>query len=195
MDCQMPRMDGFEAARRLRERERGTSRRTRIVAFTANALLDEQERCEQAGMDAVLTKPLMLSELERCLGRFLGGSVATEQLSVPPPAMVHELAEIGGTSLVEEMLASFRSRETARLDALRAAIRARELGEAVHLAHALKGVAAMSGFERLSSVLREVEEQLRDQAWAAAERAADGIPAAYEQDVAAVQRFLRRLSP
>jgi CheY-like chemotaxis protein len=195
MDCQMPVMDGFEATRRIRERERGTSRRTRIVAFTANALLDEKKRCEEAGMDAVLTKPLMLSELEACLVRFLGNDLESTHFSVPPPAMMRELAEIGGTSLVEEVLESFRVREVARLDGLRAAVHAREPAGAVQLAHALKGVAAMSGFERLANVLREVEEQVKAQAWAAADLAAERIGASYEQDVASVQRFLRRISP
>ena len=146
-------------------------------------------------MDAVLTKPLMLSELEACLVRFLGTDLESTHFSVPPPAMMRELAEIGGTSLVEEVLESFRVREVARLDGLRAAVHAREPAGAVQLAHALKGVAAMSGFERLANVLREVEEQVKAQAWAAADLAAERIGASYEQDVASVQRFLRRISP
>lgn len=64
MDCQMPVMDGFTAARRIRELE-VTRRLSRIpiVAVTANALSGDAQRCYEAGMDAYLAKPYTSSQL------------------------------------------------------------------------------------------------------------------------------------
>ena len=60
MDCQMPRMDGFEATRRIRKRERlsESGRRVQILALTASALASDTQACWDAGMDGHLTKPL-----------------------------------------------------------------------------------------------------------------------------------------
>ena len=66
MDCRMPRLDGFDATRRVREGE-PLGRRVPIVAMTASALEGERERCLAAGMDDYLTKPVDPAELERVL--------------------------------------------------------------------------------------------------------------------------------
>ena len=72
MDMQMPVMDGLEATRRIRELETGGTRRTPIVALTANAMMGTLERCLEAGMDDYLTKPLDISRLQDVLDRFMG---------------------------------------------------------------------------------------------------------------------------
>jgi signal transduction histidine kinase/ActR/RegA family two-component response regulator len=60
MDCSMPVMDGFDAARsiRAREREQGSGSHIPIVAMTANALEGDRQRCLDAGMDEYLAKPV-----------------------------------------------------------------------------------------------------------------------------------------
>jgi len=70
MDCQMPVMDGFEATRRIRERE-GEARHTPIVAMTAGAFQADRRRCLQAGMDAYLAKPVAAETLYETLDDFL----------------------------------------------------------------------------------------------------------------------------
>jgi CheY-like chemotaxis protein len=65
MDMQMPEMDGVECTRRLREE--GFT--IRVVALTADALIDAQSRCLQAGMNDYVTKPIVRDDLERALRR------------------------------------------------------------------------------------------------------------------------------
>jgi PAS domain S-box-containing protein len=70
MDCQMPEMDGFEAARQIRTLEESGSltvqnrRHIPIIALTANALKGDRERCLDAGMDAYTSKPININELK-----------------------------------------------------------------------------------------------------------------------------------
>jgi signal transduction histidine kinase/CheY-like chemotaxis protein len=64
MDCQMPKMDGFEATRRWRAHERKLSLgHVPIVALTASAVNGDRDRCILAGMDDYLVKPFEMDDL------------------------------------------------------------------------------------------------------------------------------------
>jgi CheY-like chemotaxis protein len=73
MDVQMPEMDGLEATRRIREMESGS--RVPIIALTAAALKEDQEKCLEAGMDSFMSKPVELAKLKILLKTHLGTAV------------------------------------------------------------------------------------------------------------------------
>jgi len=80
-DIHMPRMDGYELTRRLRDKEHerhGSHTRTPVVAVTANAMKGEEERCLAAGMDAYLVKPVNIDLLRATLVRWLAIDEAAE---------------------------------------------------------------------------------------------------------------------
>ncbi len=58
MDVQMPEMDGYSAARAIRQGEEGTGRHLPIIAMTAQAMAGDSDRCLAAGMDGYVSKPI-----------------------------------------------------------------------------------------------------------------------------------------
>jgi len=74
MDCQMPEMDGYQAAAAIRETERPGSH-IPILALTAHALAGERERCLAAGMDDFVTKPISLDTLREVVAHYKIGTL------------------------------------------------------------------------------------------------------------------------
>ncbi len=69
MDVQMPVMDGLEATRAIREREKQSYLHIPIIALTAHAMKGDRERCLEAGMDDYISKPINYSELMEAIKR------------------------------------------------------------------------------------------------------------------------------
>jgi signal transduction histidine kinase/CheY-like chemotaxis protein/HPt (histidine-containing phosphotransfer) domain-containing protein len=119
-DIQLPHVDGYELARRMREAERATARqRTPLLALTASALQGERERCRAVGMDDVVTKPTTMAILAGTLRRWLPhvdwpepvpGNVAPPARNALPPAVdgsaLDELVA-GDAELGAQILASY----------------------------------------------------------------------------------------
>lgn len=78
MDIQMPRMNGYEAARRIRSSQNPLGRTVPIIAMTANAFMEDVRNSFAAGMDAHISKPIEMADLERTVRR-LKYAAAKEQ--------------------------------------------------------------------------------------------------------------------
>ena len=74
MDCHMPIMDGYETTRGLRNSADisidASLRKIPVIALTASAIKGDKEKCEAAGMDDYITKPVAKQDLERVLVRW-----------------------------------------------------------------------------------------------------------------------------
>lgn len=130
MDVSMPKIDGMEATRRYRERERGS--RTPIVALTAHSRREDRMRCLEAGMDAVLTKPIDLKQLEDVIRTLTGAE-----------PIVNAVA--GNMKVLARVSDAFAKQTPVLLSQMRDALDRRDPEALFQGAHKMKG--AVSNFE------------------------------------------------
>ena len=158
MDCQMPVMDGFTAARRIRAQEaQSGARRLPIIALTANVMVEDRDRCLAAGMDAHLGKPLEPSQLANCLGRYLTADSAPTAIDLPA---LRELTG-GDVEFERELIDTFIRSGDACLAEILAALRASDLETIGRRAHALKGASANIHARPLSAAASQLEHAAR----------------------------------
>ena len=146
MDVQMPEMDGLEATRLLREKERTSKQRQAVIAMTALVMKGDLERCIAAGMDGYLSKPIRPQELDEALDKYFssvseGAPDAGPAEPVDPPVLTAELLERidGDLSLLSELLELFRGDYLGQIRALREALRIRDAATLHRVGHTLKG--------------------------------------------------------
>ena len=83
MDVQMPEMDGFEATKLIREKEKASGTHIPIIALTAHAMHGDEERCLACGMDGYVTKPIKLEELFSVIEKVIPGINRGSDAHVP----------------------------------------------------------------------------------------------------------------
>jgi CheY-like chemotaxis protein/HPt (histidine-containing phosphotransfer) domain-containing protein len=170
MDCQMPEMDGFEAARLIRDREKYTDqsvhRRVPIVALTANAVKGDRERCLSAGMDAYLSKPVdaaaLLQAIEALITQYDAAGNEPRGVSPEAPSIAFdELLErcVGNAVVAGRVLEKFAAGAPRQVEQLRGAVQAGDEEQIGRTAHFLKGMAANIGAARVADLAGRIEER------------------------------------
>ena len=95
-DCNMPVMDGLELTGRIRDIEHDLGGHVPIVAISANTTQQEIDKCLNAGMDAYLSKPVKLNELEQVCAKFvLPPSEVAEKMARPVTALPERSSPAG----------------------------------------------------------------------------------------------------
>lgn len=199
LDCEMPRLDGYETCRLLRRREDG-GRRTRVIALTAHIAPGERERCLAAGMDDHLGKPLQGEELAAVLGRWLEGEAAAGT-AVAAPAAEHDtleerlaalqrLGEKTGEEVLGQVVESFLHQGARSLETIRRALDRGDGAALATAAHSLAGNSGILGVAGLAVGCAELEEMARQQDLAACEARIESVEQAYR---AIARRLSERL--
>ena len=159
MDLQMPVMDGMAATRKIRELE--TAGHVPIIALTANAMSGDRERCEAAGMDGYLTKPIEVDRLRSMLMKFglahPETASASEQLGPPVDLAAFHAITAGDAAFAQELIAAFISSGEQQLAELSAAIANCNRPALAKTAHQLKGACANIHAVGLQSLSQRLE--------------------------------------
>jgi CheY-like chemotaxis protein len=202
MDLQMPVMDGMAATRKMRELE--TLGHVPIIALTANAMSGDRERCEAAGMDGYLTKPIEVDRLRSILIKFgladpeSASTPAPERQAAPawehlgPPVNLAEFNAIteGDAAFAQELIAAFISSGEQQLTELSAAIANCNRPGLAKTAHQLKGACA-----NIHAVaLQSLAQQLEIDSIAAHPQALEQLNARLRQEFERAKQFLKNPS-
>lgn len=170
MDCQMPVMDGFEATRKIREKE--TSHQTAhmpVIALTANAIVGDREICLAAGMDDYLSKPFSAEQLHKVLSNWLPQRTQEEiealrEAELPSvridKKVLQQLRSLKPDLLIR-VIQLYREGTPKLLDEIDAAITTGSPTELYKAAHSLKNSSANLGIIDITEHARELESQGR----------------------------------
>ena len=182
MDIQMPVMDGYSAARCIRQNSDFDT--LPIIAMTANVMERDKQRCLNAGMNDHIAKPIDPNALYFTLAKWVAPakrevpehllllSAQAQQNSLTADAQLPQiqgincqqgLTRIGGNSKAyHNVLAKFVTNQGSVVTQIRQALSDNEVAEAQRIAHTIKGVAGNIGAEQLAALAAIVETTLNN---------------------------------
>jgi len=181
MDVQMPEMDGMEATKAIRERQKDAAahpnykNRIVIIAMTANAMQGDREKCLAVGMDDYLAKPVRPADVKHMLERWAGviykdtGHAAPAAAVVSAPAAVVDetivdMARLldltdGTPESLKELITLYLTQTGGQVTQLTAAVHANNTKDVRRIAHSCAGASATCGIVKIVPILRELERQ------------------------------------
>lgn len=166
MDCQMPVMNGYEAARRIRELETQSGAAEpacRIIAMTASALPGDRIRCLEAGMDDYLAKPFGASSLHYILSRFAQEKPQVEAQTSHEATLLAKshLENQIGKETTKELIDIWLSETPQRVEAIREAVKEGRNQITKNAAHALRGGCSIFGLVGIAECCKIIEDEAR----------------------------------
>lgn len=179
MDIQMPVLDGYEAARQIRQSE-SMNNQLPIIALTAHALKGEKEKCLDSGMVDYIAKPIDEHQLWKVLLKWIqtGADSADNkpfqdvrannkpETSAQSPGIDFQSALTrlrGRQALFERVLRNFEKEFGGSYETIRQSLSEDDRETAIRLAHTLKGTALMIGATKLAETSAELEKNITDQ--------------------------------
>jgi len=169
MDVQMPVMDGFSAAQKLRQEGLKTS----IIALTANAMKGFEQKCLESGYSGYLTKPIDIDRFMELMADLLDGKLirsgtyTSATLDGMEPFFVEQVETESSLPIISrlprdsdvfrKLITRFAAQLPERLEALEQARTQGDFGEVAHIAHWLKGIGGTVGFDEFTEPAGRLE--------------------------------------
>lgn len=209
LDMQMPGMGGLQAAKLYRVMHpRGP--RIPFIILTANATIEAMRECEEAGMDAYLTKPIDANKLLEIIASLSGpvdrasqmapanrnsttASLQADKGQLLDEGILHELDALGaGSDLLESLLHSFFQDAENLISKMHAAATAENYSVLRDLVHALQGSAAGVGANALHKTCAAATRHVYDISPEAVSHVLRDIQATFESTRTALITYLNR---
>lgn len=198
MDCQMPVMDGFEASRRIRQREQTMGLNPLpIIALTANAISGDREHCLAQGMDDYLSKPFSQLQLNQTLSRWLPEKDSTPVESSTSgkieidQQVIRQLRELR-VGLLPKIIGLFRGASPTLITQLHQAVAAGDANLLYKTAHNFKNSAANLGLLDLAAACRDCEASARKGEMEGAAQQVDSILRLYDLSLEGLAELERK---
>ncbi len=167
MDCDMPVMNGFEAAARIRSNESYSHRRVPIIALTSYDREGDRERCIAAGMDDYITKGASRKELKEAIkrsvvsarekGQAQSGEFNLDDIQADiAPLDIKAMLKLYGKEEVEEISRLFLSNMGTYIECMQLAIDEKDADSVVHFANAVKGPCAALGMKLMTRLTTDI---------------------------------------
>jgi PAS domain S-box-containing protein len=172
MDMSMPDVDGLEATRRIRMLE-GPASSVPIVAMTANVFAEDRDRCQEAGMNDFIAKPICAETLRDRLLHWMKPAMAVTRSGedrsgaadaarqIMHRGVLDDMARQTSAEVLGEIVGIFIRETGDRLDRLRSLSEQDGAEQLASAAHAIKSSAATFGAELLHDAARLVEASAR----------------------------------
>jgi CheY-like chemotaxis protein/HPt (histidine-containing phosphotransfer) domain-containing protein len=181
IDTEMAGMNGLEAARTIRESERGTGRHLPIIGMTPNPSPKEEETCAAAGMDACLLTPVRPRALFETLARLANPMKHAES---PKPVFDESvfLARLEGDELLaREIIEMFLEECPKLLENVRQAAGQHDASALARAAHTLKGSVGDVSAPQAFDAARTLEEMARKEEWEGTDRTLKTLESAVDE--------------
>lgn len=212
MDCQMPKVDGYEATQQIRGRERALSSKDNpsitIIALTAHALPGDRERCLAVGMDDYLSKPFTMEDLRNTIGKWLGSTVTCTVPGTAPESEcsnhsespldetvldnISALQQVGMPDILSELIEIYLKESEKLIQNLSHSMEHNDAAGMARSAHSLKSSSGNMGAMALAELCKDMEENGRRQKTEHAVDDYNHIIAEYQRVQSALKARLRK---
>src|SRR5712692_1674797 len=165
MDVQMPEMDGLEATRAIRAREKAHGTHIPIIALTAHARMSDRERCLNAGMDGYVSKPIRAADLLQEIERHTPESAASAPSSSLDEVLDRAalLARVeGDMALLEQLVQLFLRTYPPLLAEIRGALAQGDAKSLERTSHKLKGTLSSFAAPLATAAAQRLEQMGRE---------------------------------
>ena len=208
MDMQMPVMDGIQATKLIRANP--LFRRLPIIAMTANVMASDREKCDEAGMNDHVDKPIDPDELFRVLLRWIKRDINATTAKAVAPSEIPQSAPTnsdddalqvsgidtkaalrrtgGNRKRYESLLSRFADSQAEAVQEIRNALAAGDIPTAERTAHSLKGAAGNLGATALAEEAAKAETAVRS--GQSIDPALDSLEASLRDTVKAIRQAL-----